>query len=195
MTWKSDQKLSKKLLSSLLSALRSSDFEEDMLKVLPTILKKEPAERSSFENTMVQDLHETLNSRINKLDELVRGAETTKPERAAAVQAAQEKSDSASASHTEDQDQLKAAKAALKAADAALAAASRAVSSFSHDFLVMQQDTAKAKDALDAFVNGPLGAFNELKHRKAPPPAAEVKIAEMKIAEVEIAMDEQPVEP
>eukprot|EP00747_Dinoflagellata_sp_TGD_P026487 gnl/TRDRNA2_/TRDRNA2_131969_c0_seq4.p1 gnl/TRDRNA2_/TRDRNA2_131969_c0~~gnl/TRDRNA2_/TRDRNA2_131969_c0_seq4.p1 ORF type:complete len:413 (-),score=130.98 gnl/TRDRNA2_/TRDRNA2_131969_c0_seq4:361-1479(-) len=189
VTVKSDTKLHKKLLASLLAVCKKFEFEAEQVKVLPTILKKDPSERTSFESAAVTDLHEILSSSIKKYDETVQGAETTKATNEAAVKAATEANDAATAKLLQDQDHLKEAKAALKAADAASQAAKSAVSSFSSDFLQMQLQVAASKDDLDAFKTGPLGAFGDLKEWTAPPPPPPV------VEEEKPAAPELPVEP
>lgn len=163
----------RKGLNSLEKVAKENGTEEALAEFLVEALKKEVADRSSFDAIVIKE----IDGRVGKW---TAGAEK-------AIQAGQQGNIDAANAKTAAEaaaaaalEKLPAAKAALEAAEAAekeqrkpVATAKSAVQSFEKDMAAAATALAHAKTALAAFMDGPAKSFEDLKVLAPPPPEPE----------------------
>lgn len=109
-----------RLVLSLMSALRSFDLEASIAEALPEVLKKGPEDRSSADKEVVEKLGKTLSRCAAALQDTLGQAEQERTARTAAVAAAEDAFEAASAKQQGGARRLWGSKAEQKASQEAL---------------------------------------------------------------------------
>jgi len=146
--------------------------EASMVDALGQALKKESAERGSFDVLVEQQATTAFASTTAEFEQSLAAGDSTKAAAAAAtadaeaaIVAASEKSHASAAA-------FDAAVSAMRSADEAFTQAKESLENFDTDVATAASDLEDAKEELGEFEKGPRAAFAELKVL-APPPAAE----------------------
>lgn len=163
----------RKALNSLEKVAKENGTEEALAGFLVDALKKEVAERSSFDALVIKEIDGRSVKWSAGAEAAIKAAQQGTSDTANAKTAAEAALASAS-------EKLPASKAALEAAEAAekeqrkpVATAKAAVASFEKDMAAAATALDGAKSALAAFTDGPAKSFEELKVLAPPPPEPE----------------------
>jgi len=163
----------RKALNSLGKVAKENGTEEALADFLVEALKKEVAERSSFDALVIKEIDGRSGKWTAGVEAAIKAAQQGTTDTANAKTAAEAALAAAS-------EKLPASKAAQEAAEAAekeqrkpVATAKAAVQSFEKDMAAAATALDGAKSALAAFTDGPAKAFEELKVLAPPPPEPE----------------------
>jgi len=154
---------------------KENHFDAALLSSLPSALGKEPKDRGSFDETVVNQIANEFTQIEAKLTTLLTEAAPAKEARQAKVTEAKAASDAATAKKASCEEALKAARAAEKEALTAQKEAAKALKSFGPEMKEVTAALEGAKESLSEFQEGPLSVFKELveKSKVVPEPAAE----------------------
>jgi len=158
-----DARKYKPTLSKLLKFGAKYELDQSLVDSLPTPLGKEPQARGPFDGIILKQFEEWYSQRVAEYVTTVRDGAEDKAQRATVVEAA-------TATHTEAEDLwmeatgLKA-REELKGCEKALKASQKAAKSFLSDIEEARDEHESATAQLEAFREGELAAFNDLKDR------------------------------
>jgi len=158
-----DARKYKPTLSKLLKFGAKYELDQSLVDSLPTPLGKEPQARGPFDGIILKQFEEWYSQRVAEYVTTVRDGAEDKAQRATVVEAAR-------ATHTEAEDLWmeatgQKAREELKGWEKALKASQKAAKSFLSDIEEARDEHESAKAQLEAFREGELAAFNDLKDR------------------------------
>jgi len=158
-----DARKYKPTLSKLLKFGAKYELDQSLVDSLPTPLGKEPQARGPFDGIILKQFEEWYSQRVAEYVTTVRDGAEDKAQRATVVEAAR-------ATHTEAEDLWmeatgQKAREELKGCEKALKASQKAAKSFLSDIEEARDKHESAKAQLEAFREGELAAFNDLKDR------------------------------
>lgn len=186
-------------LKSLTSLGKNYKFDSTLLQSFPLACKKNPADRTDFDNTMFSAFQSSLNEQRDKLAKSIVEQEEEQAKKTAAVEDAKKTLAEAEEKLTAAGEEAKSAQASVKAAQVA---EKDAVASLSSIWLEMKEacDAADqlAKD-ITAFKEVILESFGKCKEKVAEPeeeeePEAEAEQVEEETEATEKAADEMATE-
>jgi len=187
-------------LKSLTSLGKNYKFDSTLLQSFPLACKKNPADRTDFDNTMFSAFQSSLNEQRDKLAKSIVEQEEEQAKKTAAVEGAKKTLAEAEEKLTAAGEEAKSAQASVKAAQAA---EKDAVASLSSIWIEMKEacDAADqlAKD-ITAFKEVILESFGKCKEKVAEPeeeeeePEAEAEQVEEQTEATEKAADEMATE-
>mmetsp|Transcript_14249 Transcript_14249/g.25118 ORF Transcript_14249/g.25118 Transcript_14249/m.25118 type:complete len:917 (+) Transcript_14249:41-2791(+) len=161
-------------------------FEKSFLVGLPgAFSKNEPGKRSSFDEMVMTAFETQVSTRISELDQKLVQEMPGIEAREAMVQSAKLQHRAAKEKQEKARADIEAARKKERAGVVALQGAKHLVQAFNEELKKMAVDYACAKSRLDAFKDGPMAAFEQLRRHGA---AATVPV---EIAEDEVAEDDK----
>jgi len=152
------------------------DLAESLAAALPKALATPLAERSAFNNMVMQQLEDFLSKHSAQLQEAIEAGEPARAQCAAASQATQVALETASGAQVEAAAAFTAAREALEAQERDAAAAKQAVRDAGAQLRRLESSLGEAQVELDGFSCG-LRAFGELCSRQTPTPEPEAHTA------------------
>jgi len=156
---------------------KNHSFDMSLLTTAEPVLKKEVADRGTFDATCLEQLQAAFASAIAALDEQLAAGAPSKAERASVVEKAEADKAAAEASQTDLKEKAQAAKDAKGGAEADQKAAAQSLEDFMPELKEAGDSLDQAKDDLKEFIEGALQSFNELKVLKEgdfPTPKEEI---------------------
>lgn len=159
--------------AAVLGLGKSLELDKAMLDVLPEVLKKEPAQRGSFDFTVLTQLQGAIASRVAEFDKKIEEGAPAKAERAAGAEAASKAAEAARDNRDSCNKAAADAKKALAIGLEAVKQTDTAVSRFLPDLKASADALDAAKREVTKFAEGVYAAFTELRDAETPPPPAE----------------------
>lgn len=153
-------------IKGLLKELKKVNVDETLISMLPTILKKAPSARTSFDAMATQQLEAELATIRKKIEDQEKDAANGASGRAASLEAAQKALEAADAKKTASTQALTDTLAALKEGHKALKLALAADEAPDPKRLTKAAEKARAQ--LSSFKSGAMTAFNELRDLVKP---------------------------
>jgi len=158
-----DARKYKPTLFKLLQFGAKYELDQSLVDSLPTPLGKEPQARGPFDGIILKQFEEWYSQRLAEYDTTVKDGADDKAQRATVVEAAR-------ATHTAAVDLWmeasgRKARDELKGCEKALKDSQKAAKSFLSDIQEASDEHESAKAELEAFREGSLAAFNDLKDR------------------------------
>jgi len=153
----------KAILNKLLKFGEKYELDQSLVESLPTPLGKEPPARGPFDGIILKQFEEWCSQRLAEYATTLKDGADGKAQRAAVVEAVR-------ATHTAAEDlwmvaTAQKAREELKGCEKALKAAQKAAKSFLSEIQEARDEHESAQAQLEAFREGELAAFNDLKDR------------------------------
>lgn len=160
-------------IKALAKVLLASGSEVGMTTSIEATLKKDAAERGTFDALVLGQVEEALKKYIAEATAAVASVEPNTASKTAAVEAAAAAETASAEKKEASAAALAAATDAKKAGEVTLKAAEKAVATFEPEMKQATSDLEYAKEDLTSFQEGALAYFTELKTYAPPPPTPE----------------------
>lgn len=140
-------------------------MDQSLRNAIPGVLTRPPSERGVFDGTVLDELEKNFESKISELSTAIQAAQPGAAQRQEVVDGAQQdlsQADEAQAQATKD---MCAAKEAQKEATQGVSQAKEAVAAYKTEYKSATKTRDEKQAELQAFVDGSLATFQELKVR------------------------------
>merc|ERR1712110_1087513 len=148
-------------------------LDDTLLETLPSVVCKNPDERSEFDTIVVTQVENTLLKKSSALEVELDTLRPDRDARAALVATAHSKEAAAKEALTAAKQQHVSASAEVSNAEDALAAAQKAWKGFGAEMKAVEATEVTVKEELSEFLEGPITAFSTLKMLTSPPKTAD----------------------
>jgi len=167
----------RKAFNNLVKVFSDIGLERGLVELVPETLRKDPAERGTFDNLLVKHVESQTTQYLVDAERAIKDAKDSETNLVNAKTSAEAARTAAGESLSLHSAELEAAVAALKDGKRALKVAQDAVVGFDHEMVTERRNLEDLKAKLARFSEGALQSFADLKELAPPAPEAAEEVS------------------